>query len=97
MKNPYKFRLYDSKTKPELRLRMEKIIRDLETYGHSIHSNDQVNRLLSRRFGIAVKDEIVSLGWNRYTKKSIIALYPGFRLIRLGDTYVSLVRKDESK
>jgi hypothetical protein len=92
-----KYRIYDSKTKAELKERTERIIRELETYGRSISGCNQVNKSLSKRFSGAVKDEILVFAWNPYSKKSIVVLHPSFRLIRLGDTHVGFLKKDEKK
>jgi len=89
------YRIYDSKTKGELRDRTDKIIKELELYGRSINSCNKTNKFLSRRFGEAVKDEIIVFAWNPYSKKSIVVLHPSFRLIRLGNTHVSFLKKPE--
>ena len=89
------FKVYDSKTKNELRVRTDKIIRELELYGRSINDCNKTNKFLSRRFGEAVKDEIIMFAWNPYNKKSIVVLHPSFRLIRLGNTHVSFLKRTE--
>ena len=89
------FKVYDSKTKEDLKRETDKIIRELELYGRSIHNRTQVNKVLSRRFGQAVKDNVLVFAWNRYNKKSIIVLHPSFRLIRLGNTHVGFLKRDE--
>jgi hypothetical protein len=90
------FRIYDSKTREDLKRETEKIIKELELYGRSINNCAQVNKVLSRRFGEAVKEDILVFAWNPYSKKSIVVLHPSFRLIRFGNTHVSFLKKEES-
>jgi len=89
------FKIYDSKTKEELKRGIDETIRELELHGVSIKRRSQVNKVLSRRFGGAVRDEIIEFSWNPYSGKSTIALYPQFRLVRLGEKYVTFLKKEE--
>ena len=89
------YRIYDSKTSSDIKERTEKIIKELELYGRSINNCAQTNKVLSRRFGEAVKSDILVFAWNPYSKKSIVVLHPSFRLIRLGNTHISFLKKPE--
>lgn len=90
--NEYCFRMYNKKTKIELKDKTNQIIDDLSLFGRSI-SDTGHNKSISRRFGPAVKKGIILFSWNPYNRKSVVVLDPQYEMIKLNNHYVKIKRR----
>ena len=92
-KKEFKLRILDHSSNELIRNKTNKIIEDLSLFGHSINKADRTNKSISRRFGVAVKNDIVSFAWNPYSKKSIVAISPQYEIVRLDKDHIKIQEK----
>ena len=90
----YSLRMYDKKTPAELIERTNEILNNLTIFGRHVsplHKN--IGHSISRRFGKASKDGVVSFGWNPYTKKSMVILDTNYIMIKKNNGLVKIIRR----